>query len=459
MKKYLLLIALLAGCNFAFTACSDDDNADEIDTEAAFSEEAMAAYCALSQLCEVDELPSNWQSYTAEPTYGYAVDASNPYVRTVYIGDIIEAEDCFRSLGGTIESGQASATYTAGNISYVYTVKNQSDLLATIDCSVPQVPHLTQIRFVPSEVQEENGLFGFSWPKDKSQDDIYYSFGDIIEYQDVYWVCVRPAIQGVKHKTHWMAIGARQNIQETRAFQDCFCVIQPTTKHGKYRVPTKLSTDVTCIRNLMILFDALAHPKSYGEKAQKYALGVGGERKEISKFINPTFFSEVKDRWGSTIYRNLGLDLPRYTKYPSFGYSIFYKGYSSWGVTMTLWTLNFSKDSEDAEINPDKNIQEVKLNWSLSKLPANSKLSFTDYCSGRQFSGRFEKKASNCDIESIDANLPEHGFFVKDICFDGDPYSKINNEDVIQRYIYKDNAYENNWVDSYNVGDDVTDDF
>jgi len=156
MKKYLLLIALLAGCNFAFTACSDDDdNADEIDTEAAFSEEAMAAYCALNELCDIDELPSNWQTYTAEPTYGYAIDASNPYVRTVYIGDIIEAEDCFRSLGGTIESGQASATFTAGNISYVYTAKNQSDLLATIDCTCPKFPLSRKSALCPAKCKKK----------------------------------------------------------------------------------------------------------------------------------------------------------------------------------------------------------------------------------------------------------------------------------------------------------------
>jgi len=443
MKKYLLLLALLAGCNFAFTACSDDDdNADEIDTEDVFSEEAMAAYCALNQLCGIEELPSNWQTFTAEPTYGYSFDASNPYVRTVYIDDIMEAEDCFRSLGGTIESGQASATYTAGNISYQYTAKNQSDLLATIDCNVPQVPHLTQIRFVPSEVQEENGLFGFTWDKTRSQDDIYYSVGDVVYDEDekAFWVCVRPAIYGEKHKTYWVAICADKKAAESKLFEGCFYKIEENSKHGEYTVPTKLGTDVTSFKHLAILLNAVTNPNRYGAEAKKYGFGAG---KKLTN-VDQEYFKKLAQYWEKrNIYSALGILAGQ--EYYNQGFLMFYKGYSSWGKTMTLWTVksNGLKTGENNAIVPDKNFEEIKLNWDLAcqyDVEYKHEFDIRRYLNNGEYKREYNKyfdanhlaKLFNMEISEV-----EHGFLVKDRCYE-DPYSALpgNTTDSLRmRYL------------------------
>jgi len=466
MKKYLLLIALFAGCNFAFTSCSDDDdNADEIDTESAFSEEAMAAYCALNELCDIEELPANWQTYTAEPTIGYAVDASNPYVRTVYIDDIMEAEDCFRSLGGEIESGQASATYTAGSISYVYTAKNQSDLLATIDCNVPQVPHLTQIRFVPGDAQDDNGLFGFSWAKDKSQDDIYYRLGDVIEYEGAYWVCVRPAIYGEKHKTYWVAIYANGGSKNEKLFSDCFYTLSETSKYGEHIVPTKLGTDVTSFKHFAILLNALSNNTRYGDKAKEYGFGVGGEMicNNQNHVVDNTYFEHLKKVWKTgedgenyNVYSKLGLayeyideKTKDYMEYARRGFLIFYKGYSSWGKTMTLWALHSTYHKADEPIDPYKDFEDLKFNWELSEVQP--KIDELIYESGQTYNiknylnwGWYMKNDSGIDAEKLaklyglayqaegtreDKNEKDtsvtHGFLIKDKCFTGSPYEAI----------------------------------
>jgi len=449
MKKYLLLIALLAGCNFAFTSCSDDDdNTDEIDTEAEFSEEAMAAYCALNELCDIDELPSNWQTYTAEPTYGYTVDASNPYVRTVYIDDIMEAEDCFRSLGGTIEHGQANATFTAGSISYVYTAYNQSDLFATIDCNVPQVPDLTQIRFVPSDAQEDN----FSWAKDMNQDDIYYSLGDVIQYKNAFWVCVRPAIYGLKHKTYWVTICATNNVAESDLFTNCFHVIYGYEKHGAHTVPTKLGTNVTSFKHFAILLNAMSNWDRYGEKAKKYGFGVGDKmicNKHEYK-IDKEYFSMLAHQWLDLfdIYNKLGLiesglvfPDEHYTVNARKGFLIFYKGYSSWWGNMKLWALHSVYHEDGEEIDPYNDFKDLELKWEMSKIPQYEMINGQKV--SREFNikqylhcGAYMEERSGVKKEKLpelygltsnktDDQSVNYGFLVKDICFTGSPYEAI----------------------------------
>jgi len=181
---------------------------------------------------------------------------------------------------------------------------------------------------------------------------------------------------------------------------------------------------------------------------------VGEKSKEISQVINYTFISKLEGKWKSKgIYKVLGLDENFYESNINLGYSIFYKGYSSWGVTMTLWTLKFSKQHFTDYIDPDENIQEVKLNWSLSKLEKGL-LDFTDYCSSvgifkaenselpwltdATYATKIGFNAANDFVlKPMDANLPRRGFFVKDACFTGDPYSEI--EGCEQIYRYKDN--------------------
>ena len=452
MKKYLLLIALLAGCNFAFTACSDDDdNADEIDTESAFSEEAMAAYCALNELCDIEELPSNWQSYTAEPTIGYAIDASNPYVRTVYVEDVIEAEDCFRSLGGTIESGQASATFTAGSISYQYTAKNQSDLLATIDCSVPQVPHLTQIRFVPNDAQDDNGLFWFSWPKGKSQKDIYYSLGDVIrDKNNNCWICVRPAIYGKKHKTYWVAICTQEKREYTELFKNCTEVIQETSNHGTYIVPTNLGTNVTSFKHLMILLYAISNPECYGKDMEKYGFGVGLPMRDKAG-VNSAFFTTLQNGWKTpskkvyNVYQYLNFTDTEdiYETISQYGLSIFYKGNYHKGNTLKLWTIQ-SAPLKGNELTLEQ-IEDKKFEINMTKPFANggkykvensqTTQEYPLFDIGQYIGGQYTPLDtpvyfSEDQMKSLGFNI--YGFMVKDMCITSDPTEKL--EDYLTVY-------------------------
>ncbi len=211
----IILLFVLCLCG-SLTACQDNDlseNSTATDTETAAQQKAEtyeALSCLLGGLASVDSLPSNWQdaNYAVEPTVGDVVDEGTPFVRYVVTSSAEEADRIYRSYISANVSGEATNdTWTKEGIGQLnFKVLNQADAYATLDVNVKQLPHLEQIRFVPSSAIGDNG--GLLKPA-----GTYYQFGDVVrqylpvEKKYIYWVCVRPCSMEEKlRKTHWCSL-------------------------------------------------------------------------------------------------------------------------------------------------------------------------------------------------------------------------------------------------------------
>ncbi len=210
------LIAILVALT-AFVSCSDNEMTDGQGKDAGNNSENVMTlaqaqkYQALSSLlgvvAEVDSLPANWDqsSYVVEPTLGVVADQGNEHVRYVVTSSVEEADRLYRSMiSANVTATASNDTWSMEGIgSLKFTVVGQPDCYATLDVSVQQLPHLEQLRFVPSSALGDNIA---PW------DDPYYEVGDVICQKkpgevETYWVCVRPCSKdaGVR-KSHWCTL-------------------------------------------------------------------------------------------------------------------------------------------------------------------------------------------------------------------------------------------------------------
>jgi len=206
MLKCFSLISLSLVATTTFMSCSSDED-DEPETKiitpsgsdyAKDSNEGMTMSVFLRTATSTDSLPDNFREITYEPTIGTVLDESQPYVRYVAVSSIDEARSEFEALcSGSYETIEGN-TLNVGDVNLVYTEVNTSELYATVDVKVQQVPHLTQIRYVPASVFGDNATY-----------DPYYSVGDVILADDGnYWVCIRPASENSeKGNCHWCTFG------------------------------------------------------------------------------------------------------------------------------------------------------------------------------------------------------------------------------------------------------------
>jgi len=196
-------------------SCSGDDDVLDDDPTVDPSEEQLSAmeietdedaalFDVLRFLTDIDVsgLKSDWKTKTYEPSYGSVVDESQPFVRYVVVSDADEAYSEYMRL--CFFSNNLTNNYEVGSVKLTYTELNQSDVFATIDVNVPQLPHLTQLRLVPSSAIGAN--YSSSWSGEP-----YYLIGDVVLDDDGnYWVCIRAASPGKKGDSYWasMQMGA-----------------------------------------------------------------------------------------------------------------------------------------------------------------------------------------------------------------------------------------------------------
>ena len=215
--SFAWLLALAFGGVLTFSSCKDNDVTsnggftleEQIDKG---SERAEALLSVLSMTAGVDSLPNDWykSDYTVEPTVGKVIDASNPYVRYVPVSSVEEADKMYKSMiSGNVTGSVTGDVWTKDGIgTLTFTVKNQLDVTATVDVKVNQLPHLTQIRFVPPSVIGENG----------SSFTPYYHFGDVVKLKadNSFWICVRPtnSVLG-KNLSHWVSLRTNGSGVET----------------------------------------------------------------------------------------------------------------------------------------------------------------------------------------------------------------------------------------------------
>ena len=218
-KSFVWLFALALGVGITFSSCKDDVTSnggltpeEQMDKG---SERAEALLSVLSMTAGVDSLPNDWYKadYTVEPTVGKVIDSSNPYVRYVAVNSIEEADKEYKSMfSGDVTGIVKDDTWTKDGIgTLTFTVKNQPDVTATVDVNVQQLPHLTQIRFVPPSVIGDNSNY-----------TSYYHFGDVVQLasDQSYWICVRPTSSADgKNLSHWVSFQTNASTADNPNFK------------------------------------------------------------------------------------------------------------------------------------------------------------------------------------------------------------------------------------------------
>ena len=258
MKFIKFLPIFLLAPAALFCACSDDDDTaagkqDQIAADDKLSEQAVSLLTILHALAEVDSLPDGWNhaSYSVNATYGRALDAANPYVRSAAVSGAEEAVAVFNNLtDADADATTQTKTWSYDGIgSLTYTLKNQTDCVATIDVDVPKLHGLTQIRLVPAAAMGENGSF-----KGKP----YYTVGDIVKDEfGKYWICARGAYSPAgKEDTHWFSFSllSGENLY--------------TVDYGEKTsyLPTKLGCEKEKMRYLVQFLKFVADPYDYASE-------------------------------------------------------------------------------------------------------------------------------------------------------------------------------------------------
>ena len=277
LKLWALL--LLCGISLCTISCSDDDsnnsggNPEELSPDYKYSEQAVALLTVLDALAEVDSLPDNWNTsaFSVEATYGRALDAANPYVRSEAVSGAEEAIAIFNDLTGEeADASTQTKTWTCEGVgSLTYTLKNLSDCTATIDVNVPKLRGLTQIRLVPAEAIGENGSF---------KGTPYYTVGDVvIDGDDECWICARGAYSPAKKEdTHWFSFTLTTdnviNVERKEEVPGNLPInLGSNTEKMRYLIQfLKFVVDPNAYKDKNGQLDSICYPKGVGNLGREY---------------------------------------------------------------------------------------------------------------------------------------------------------------------------------------------
>lgn len=279
---WMLLGAMTCGLSLPFAACSDDDDDEKSNEESQAEKQAMdpyekntaegiALYNILGQLAGTDSLPDNWKTATFEPIVGAVLDESTPFVRTIIVNSVNEAAKMYQSLTATtLKEGATTANWQKDGVgTLTYEAQNQSNLFATIDVNVKQLPKLTQLRFVPEDAIGANGFLGFG--NADFEGDPYYHIGDVVKDKDGrYWICVRSAWNGKKGDTHWASFQllTKKSTKGT-GFAANMTTFKATKERGVHVVPTNLGSS----------------PEKLGYLAQLLAVLTTSDQTELNSYF------------------------------------------------------------------------------------------------------------------------------------------------------------------------------
>ncbi len=375
IKLFRLIPAalLVLGLNLSATSCSDDDDdnlsseerreqaADQLlDPYEKHGEQAMALLQVVSQLADNDTLPDNWREATFEPTRGVVADASQPFVRWQAVSGAAEARRIFQSLSAqSIDANAPTAHWQADGVGQMtFTALNQPDCFATIDISVQQMPHLTQLRLVPATALGDNAL----------SKKPYYRIGDVVQDKDNrYWVCVRSAGYDVnseenKKTTHWISLQlTNKNLKNYVA----------SSKRQDHIVPTALGGAKTeHLHYFAQLMWVLQHSKLYKEATKEgnvlqYGLGDLGADHSTQPYAydyaDVEFMAAAWDRfdlWSKVLPKGVTKE----SLIAGDSLCMFYNGYSS-SIFSSKMKLFLCKQSGQAALD-EQTITTVEWNMN-----------------------------------------------------------------------------------------------
>ena len=241
------MAALLCGLSLSVTSCSDDD--DKMSEEEKQAEQAKANddanlfFNVVSQLTNGDAITDDYKNQTFEPTIGQ-IEGANTHVRIVGTNNMATAVKRFNDLtGAKISEGTTDYEWkndAVGTLTW-HKVNDGRDY-ATVEVNIKQMPTLYKIVYRDGDQMGTNGKFNGR---------AYYRFGDVVEKDGHYWVCVRPAFgPESKQDSHWVCV---DKLDEKNA--------EKCTKGGKtWYVPKKLGENTEQMKNFAEMLYAMFYP-------------------------------------------------------------------------------------------------------------------------------------------------------------------------------------------------------
>ena len=333
--KHLLYAVAFAAAGLLAASCSDDEDVSTPSTPEEIaasktSEEAMQLMGLLSAVADVDSLPDNWfeASFTVEPTEGIVLNDAQPYVRSLAVANLKEAVEVYNNLTGqTLDStATANSWKLEGSGTVSYKAVNQTNVFATIDFSIRQLPHLQQLRLVPAAALGTNATFA---------GEPYYQLGDVVldTRDNSFWICARPAYSPAgKGDSHWFSFQLTDKNYKT---------YEGTTKRKTTIVPTKLEKNTRIMNYFMNLLYVMANPDNCADLFQKGSVLENGMGELGAAAYSVSMLQEIAQNWQT---RNVWKHIP---VTPDFfrqhNVDVLYYGYSSPGISdMTLYCMNYS---------------------------------------------------------------------------------------------------------------------
>lgn len=378
MKKYfgfVLIAAVVCGFSLAVTSCKDDENDNsgqngtEQPTDAMDEEGAMAAWRLLCALTDADSLASDWQSQQYDPTVGVST-TNQQFVRLVQVNNLADAKMHFGSMTDLTPSeiGQTATVSVdgMGTLTWKQSAEGEQNI-ASVDVKLKQIPHLQRIVYCTTDQMGDNAAkFGTA----------YYRLGDVVVDGDgYYWVCVRPALSGLKDKSYWMnIINAAESGRDTETgklpgypkknLYDYSNRYHSNTIH----LPTGLAYEHRQIYELNNFIWALLSPSKYRDTVGVNGVGLGGFD---YKYHGEKFLQNVSENWDKLgiwekLFNRTHLEMLRYTG--DGGKMCFFYNGKNWkvGSTARLW-MYVSRDYEpvyDRKQSQDEVLYEMKADKS-----------------------------------------------------------------------------------------------
>ena len=393
--KVLCLLALIFGGSLMLSSCKDNENLsdnpntpDEEMLEKG-SERGEALLSILSMAAELDSLPDNWykNDYTVEPTVGFVKDESTPYVRYVAVSDADEAYTIYKSMVSEDLTGSAKSEQWSmdGIGSLTFNVGNTSDVYATVDVNVNQLPHLTQICFVPASAMGDNS----SW----FTGDPFYQFGDIVQdKQGSYWICARPANKDAgKSTTHWISFNTLNgNFKEYKKDNYATLVLPDT-------LGTKAGSEEHIVNIFRFLNEIVKYQRGKEPKPltlSSVTLGVN-DIKLISTYWQNKGYFENNDIFPRTVLDNFAVTL---SEEKPEDIHAFYLGHHS-GSTPDVHLLTTNVNTF-ADV---KNIKKEEIKFTWPKTTGDVTYNFKKYVDSGTQSGDLTKLECKKDNQAMPA--------------------------------------------------------
>ena len=349
----LCLLALVFGAGMMLSSCKDNENASDVNPDEEVlekgSEKGEALLSILSMTAELDSLPDDWykNTYTVEPTIGTVKDEANPYVRYVAVSDSADAYTVYKSmvsedLTGTVKD-ETWVKDGIGSLAFKV-VKNQADLIATVDVNVQQMPHLKQICFVSATAMPDNSGWFSGEP--------YYQFGDVVKDtgDGTYWFCARPANKAAgKSTTHWVSF----NIPDTN-FKE-----YEKAGYAKLTLPDALGNKAKSEEHILN-FMKLLYAVNKGSENDLKLSGVKLPKEDIKAIFEVWKENEI---WGEQQYfSNIGIKyMPNL--FSGYNVNVFYYGHCSGNTPdvhmLTTQAPNFGLDKKEIKFEWPKAIEDA----------------------------------------------------------------------------------------------------